>query len=671
MHLHTQNALPLIFPSKEMSDGALAIDNKFDVEFADQIAKLESYNKHLYRPNTYLHKWWARRCGSTFRLILKHLVPDSARRDYYLPGGLEGKIILDPMAGGGTTLHEAIRLGASVIGADIDPIPVLQARATMSSIPLKSIENAFDSFYNSLCERLSGMFLAKCPKCSDVSEIQFTLYGAKRSCSCKSAIFVDSTILRYEQDGSTIEICPFCHEISKNRLCNCRHDDSKTIILEKGIKSCPDCNKTFKEDKSIPFFTRYAPLAIIGKCPDHGLFFKKPSENELEKIRIADMKRPDLNFGSDNDILKIKSGPKSGDLIKRGINSYSDLFSSRQLLYLHHSIELLQDIDPLIRLNLALLVSTSLEFNSMLCGYKGGSKKRPGAVRHTFSHHAYSFPYTALENNMLYPKKSSGTLNNLFNSRIRRGRLWAVQPKERVLGSSKQRTVTINGETDSGTEVYRFDELKKSTQNFFLIQGSSVSIGIGSDCVDYVVTDPPYFDSVQYSDLAAFFRVWLHKLLPDFADWTYDVAGSAVENGNGKEGNYATLLTGILKECHRVLKKDTGRLIFTFHHWNPKGWAALAISLKRAGFYLVNRYVVHSENPVSVHIAKLKSLKHDAILVMAPIEITSAPLWQLPLDIDKTDSKKFSEDCAAVLGWMLKSSLSEDAIKDKWYELLK
>lgn len=30
------------------------------------------------------------------------------------------------MMGGGTILHEAIRLGANVIGYDIDPIPVLQ-----------------------------------------------------------------------------------------------------------------------------------------------------------------------------------------------------------------------------------------------------------------------------------------------------------------------------------------------------------------------------------------------------------------------------------------------------------------------------------------------------------------------------------------------------------------
>ncbi|MCA9961634.1 MAG: hypothetical protein KC443_21495, partial [Anaerolineales bacterium] len=109
----------------------LPIDTEFDVTFANEIARLETFNKHHYRPNSYLHKWWARRCGSTFRLILKQLVTEEAARDYYAPGGLAGKIILDPMMGGGTTLHEAIRLGANVIGADLDPIPMLQVRASL------------------------------------------------------------------------------------------------------------------------------------------------------------------------------------------------------------------------------------------------------------------------------------------------------------------------------------------------------------------------------------------------------------------------------------------------------------------------------------------------------------------------------------------------------------
>ena len=142
---------------------SLKIDHSFPEKFVDELSRREVFNKHLFRPNTYLHKWWARRCGSMFRAILKQFVPDTDRQDYYTPGGLEGKTVLDPMMGGGTTLHEAIRLGANVIGADIDPVPVVQARASLSQTSVVDLRVAFDRFHSSLYESLSGYFQTECP----------------------------------------------------------------------------------------------------------------------------------------------------------------------------------------------------------------------------------------------------------------------------------------------------------------------------------------------------------------------------------------------------------------------------------------------------------------------------------------------------------------------------
>jgi adenine-specific DNA methylase len=119
-----------------------------------------------------------------------------------------------------------------------------------------------------------------------------------------------------------------------------------------------------------------------------------------------------------------------------------------------------------------------------------------------------------------------------------------------------------------------------------------------------------------------------------------------------------------------VLRPAGGRLIFTFHHWNPKGWAALTLALRRAGFVLLNRYVVHSENPVSVHIANLRSLTHDAILVLAPAGCVSPPEWTRPEQVDQSDSRQFCADCAALLGWLLNSDLAEAAVEATWQEAL-
>jgi putative DNA methylase len=319
------------------------------------------------------------------------------------------------------------------------------------------------------------------------------------------------------------------------------------------------------------------------------------------------------------------------------------------------------------------LISTSLEFNSLLCGYKGAGIRRPGAIRHVFSHHAYSFPYTALENNPVLSARRSGTLKRLFHDRILKAGRWAVEPVERLItADGRQQKVPIRGEIDSGEPVADWESLAEGNQRFLVLQADSATLEIPEGIVDFVVTDPPYYDSVQYSDLSNFFRVWLRLLLPKEADWRYDPLDSAVSEGNiSGRHKYGKVLGEIWKACYQALDKDRGRLIFTFHHWNHEAWAELTASLKSAGFVLANRYVVFSENPISVHIRDLKALKHDTILVLKPdVDATASNRWLEPTRIDTSDSYAFCRDCGAALGWFLSTDLTEADIRRGWKHLL-
>lgn len=457
------------------TEHSLSIDRVFPEEFVNDLSHQEVFNKHLFRPNTYLHKWWARRCGSTFRTILKQFAADHECRDYYAPGGLEGITVLDPMMGGGTTLHEAIRLGANVVGADIDPIPVMQARASLTQVELTDLRASFNRFFADLHNRLGPYFQTECPVCEQTTDIQYVLHGVRKKCACRNVVQIDQYDLRHEDDAK-ISICPESCEIYREQNGHSETLSSPAVaanLITKAEKECPSCGQKYEELLDLPFYARYTPIAIVATCPEHGNFFRSPSEEDLARIKRADERRSELDFGPLED-FRVYDGPKSGDLLRHNVRSYLDVFSSRQLLYLHQAIRQLRDYKGIDRLTLGMLVSTSLEFNAMLCGYKGWNKRRPGAIRHVFALHAYSFQYTVLENNPVNPRKSSGNLQLLFRDRIERGRKWSALPIERKIGEDgKRELVKIAGEADDGVEVFNQADLVRDQSRFWLIQGDS------------------------------------------------------------------------------------------------------------------------------------------------------------------------------------------------------
>lgn len=650
--------------SKQRLETLVSLDGSFPEREAEELSKLECYNKHLFRPNTYLHKWWARRSGTTFRYILKQLSPASELRDYYTAGGLEGIVILDPMMGGGTTLHEAIRMGASVIGFDLDPIPVLQVRASLTKLPREEKRQVFEQFFTTLANRLRPFFATTCPDCNNAAETQFILYGLRRRCRCGERLVVDSFQLREETDGSELRLEQFYPNLELRR------GRRTWKFFEKGDGQCSTCGETAKDLTSVGFAARYEPLVVVGACATHGQFFKAVEREDLSAIRRAQRALACLDLPK-VETLRVPAGPKSRDLSSKGVHNFVDLFSARQLLYLSTAKELLASVDQSHRIWLGLLVSTSLEYHCMLTGYKGAAKCRAGAVRHVFSHHAYSFPYTALECNPVFSGKTSGTLRRLFDDRIVTAAEWAGAPIERKKTAHGWRKVAILGEVDGGEETKNPEGMRGQDRRFYLDQRDSTHMQLSDGSVDFVVTDPPYFDSVQYSDLSHFFRVWLQWFLPEQADWQFASVSSAVAETEANADKFRKVLSGIFHECSRVLKRPHGRLIFTYHHWRADAWIQLTLALKSAGFHLVNAFTVFSENPISVHIRQLNALKHDCILDLQPGEPAARGRWPRPEPSTNGDSEQFCRRCAAQLGWLLDSKLGDTEIAAAWRDLLK
>jgi len=330
-----QLPLPLERAEASSSWEAWPLDVSFPEAEANALARQEAFNKHLYRPNTYLHKWWARRSGTLFRYMLKGLVAEDFRRDFYAPGGLEGRVVLDPMMGGGTTLHEAIRLGANVIGVDIDPIPVIQARATLREQPLSAKREAFERFWEHLRAHLAPWFRTRCPICGREAEVQFVLYARRRRCACGETRFVDDALLwDAPREDERVALCLQCGQVVHGAHSCPAVDARRPALRLKGEKQCPVCGEPYRDLTEKPFWQRYEPVALRGRCPTGHDFFKSPDEDDRALLHRAAAQAEGLDWGAEED-WRILPGPKSQDLLRLGVRTYLELFTPRQRLFLH------------------------------------------------------------------------------------------------------------------------------------------------------------------------------------------------------------------------------------------------------------------------------------------------------------------------------------------------
>jgi putative DNA methylase len=297
--------------------------------------------------------------------------------------------------------------------------------------------------------------------------------------------------------------------------------------------------------------------------------------------------------------------------ISYNYRNWRDFFNERQLLalgWLHEAIAELSDIPT--RDAILTLFSGVLEFNNLFASYKG---EGTGAVRHMFAHHILKPERTPIEANPWGTPKSSGSFSNLFKSRLLRVIDYRTSPYE----------VTING---SGKTYFTSESFSGQVEATWPVQGNFKGRGIylscgSSDetqlpdkCIDFVVTDPPFFDNVHYSELADFFFAW-QSLYPRGFINGMGTTRHVHEVQDIDADRFAAKLGAVFTECYRVLK-DRGNLIFTYHHSRTEGWTSLIEAIVSSGFSVVNTHPVKAEMSVAAPKSQAKEpIQLDIIFV--------------------------------------------------------
>mgnify|MGYP002682144406 FL=1 len=144
--------------------------------------------------------------------------------------------------------------------------------------------------------------------------------------------------------------------------------------------------------------------------------------------------------------------------------------------------------------------------------------------------------------------------------------------------------------------------------------------GIPDGSIDLILTDPPYFDNLSYSELSDFYLAWHQSL--GMAEPPYDnpaIAAPIKENlaltdrGDQSIEVYRNSLHRIFCECRRVLKKD-GIMVFTYHHKSPVAWGALGDALVRSGLKCATVLPLRGEGQGGLH-SYDGTIKWDAVFV--------------------------------------------------------
>jgi adenine-specific DNA methylase len=152
-----------------------------------------------------------------------------------------------------------------------------------------------------------------------------------------------------------------------------------------------------------------------------------------------------------------------------------------------------------------------------------------------------------------------------------------------------------------------------------ITQGDSQDIGFIKDAtVDIVLTDPPYFDNISYSELSDFFLPWQQQLNLIPRDESSELAFRDNLSANGRNDDsieeFQISLGKCFSEIARVTKSN-GQVIFTYQHKTPGAWYALASAISRSGLRPIQLFPLLGDCPRGLHKHEGSS-KWDAVFVL-------------------------------------------------------
>ena len=173
------------------------------------------------------------------------------------------------------------------------------------------------------------------------------------------------------------------------------------------------------------------------------------------------------------------------------------------------------------------------------------------------------------------------------------------------------------------------------------------AIQLREENVDLILTDPPYYDAIPYSDVMDFFYVWHRRLLSDLsstfgtsmtdecgAKWDHEAKdGELIDDASRHGGSleaskhaYEDGMFRVFRRCWAALEAH-GRLVVVFANKQPNAWETLVSAIVRAGFAVDGSWPIQTEMGNRVRSHASSALASSVWLVCKKRSETAKPGW--------------------------------------------
>jgi adenine-specific DNA methylase len=606
------------------------MEANFDETLVAELASAEKQVQQSYRPIIGVHKWFARRPGTLFRgLALAELVDEPLATHYFAGHDLDG-VVLDPFMGGGTTLFEANRVGLSVVGYDTNPMSRWLVERELEALDVDGFEQVGESIAAEIEEELRELYTTRCEECGDDAPVKFFLWVKTHVCECghETLLFPGPLVAGRKMQRHThyVVVCGTCRTVDQflpdQTPDDCPHCGVPYAATTVPAKADCRCGRPFvvtrprteKPPKHTLFALEYHCHTCKRRDGRRGRFFKGADADDHARFNRAGERFAvvESSYWPDDAIPK---GDETNRLLRFGYRRFRDLHNERQLLGLALLADRIRRAPAEFQPALATVYSDFIRYQNMICRYDTAALK----VLDVFSVHGFPVHRVQCEAALVgIPRIGSGGYRH-FLAKYAAAKRYCQEPFETVKVNGRKTRLHIAGERIASNLIE--DPADLTNKRATLLRCASISVdGLPEASVDLVLTDPPYFANVQYSELMDFCYAWLRRLVPDTAFFERTTSKSHDEvTGNvtgGRDINaFAQRLSEVYCASSHALRPGKP-FVFTYHHNDLHSYAALVVAVLDAGLVPITTIVCPSEMRGSIHINNADSSRVDTVFVL-------------------------------------------------------